>query len=147
MIMMTITEEMREEITAVIQSRKEGIANECLMFLRAAKKTSQDISISEPIELDKHGNELTLLDVIADEDNFADNLDYRQDLLLLRNFLASAPDTREMRVLRLRYGLDGSKPLTQKEIAASMGISRSYISRLETRALQWLREQFSKVEG
>jgi len=117
------------------------------MFLRAAKKTSQDISISEPIELDKHGNELTLLDVIADEDNFADNLDYRQDLLLLRNFLASAPDTREMRVLRLRYGLDGSKPLTQKEIAASMGISRSYISRLETRALQWLREQFSKVEG
>ena len=117
------------------------IENECLMYLRSTKKSAYDVSISEPIEVDKHGNELTLIDVIASEESIADGVDSRYDMSRLREVLKTAPDTREMRVLKMRYGLDGKAPRTQKEIAAQMGISRSYISRLETRAVAWLREQ------
>lgn len=122
------------------------IENECLMFLRANRRSALDVSISEPIEVDKHGNELTLLDVIASDDSVSDGVDRKYDLARLSRVLGSLPDTREMQILRMRYGLDGAAPRTQKDIAAELGISRSYISRLETRAVAVLRERFEQAE-
>ena len=110
-----------------IQSRKEGIANECLMYLRSTKKTSLNVSISDPIDTDKHGNELTLLDIISCEDTIADDLDTKLKCLQLRGLVTKLGDPREIEIIRLRYGLDGTEPLTQKEIAAKLDISRSYV--------------------
>jgi len=103
------------------------IENECLMFLRAAKKTSLNVSISDPIDTDKHGNELTLLDIISCEDTIADDLDRKQKRQRLRGLVDALEDDREAEIIRLRYGLNGGEPLTQKEIAEKLNISRSYV--------------------
>ncbi len=103
------------------------IENECLMFLRSAKKTALDVSISDPIDTDKHGNELTLLDIISCEDTIADDLDRKLKCLRLREMVAALDDSREAEIIRLRYGLDGGEPLTQKQVAARLEISRSYV--------------------
>ncbi len=103
------------------------IENECLMYLRGTRKTALNISISEPIETDKNGNELTLLDIISCEDTIADDLDTRIKCQQLRGFVDKLEDGREADIIRMRYGLDGSEPLTQKEIAAKLNISRSYV--------------------
>lgn len=118
------------------------IENECLMFLRAAKKTSLNVSISDPIDTDKHGNELTLLDIISCEDTIADDLDRKQKCQRLRGLVDTLADDREAEIIRLRYGLNGGEPLTQKEIAVKLNISRSYVSRIEKKALEHLRQMF-----
>ncbi len=105
------------------------IENECLMYLRAAKKTALDVSISDPIDTDKHGNELTLLDIISCEDTIADDLDRKLKCQQLSRMISMLEDGRETDIIRMRYGLDGSEPLTQKQVAAKLGISRSYVSR------------------
>ena len=119
------------------------IENECLMSLRAARKTAQDVSISEPIDTDKHGNELTLLDVISCEDTIADDLDLRLKCERLREVVPRVLEGRELEIIRLRYGLGGCRVMTQREIAAQMGLSRSYISRIEKRAIERLASCFS----
>ncbi len=116
------------------------IENECLMYLRSQKKRAQDISMNEPIETDKHGNELTLVDVIAAQGSFADDIENKMGCKSMKELIDRQPDSREMRIIRMRYGLDGAEPLTQKETAELFGISRSYVSRIEKKVLEELRK-------
>ena len=104
------------------------IENELLMFFRSGKKSAQDVFLSEPIDTDKDGNALTLMDIMSTEDNIADDLDNKIKTEKLRHYIASALDPRERTIIELRYGLDGGNPLAQREVAARLGISRSYVS-------------------
>lgn len=132
-----------EKCTKFSSFASRCIENECLMYLRAAKKTSMNVSISDPIDTDKHGNELTLLDIISCEDTIADDLDTKLKCQRLRGLVSLLDEPREIQIIRMRYGLDGAEPLTQKEIAAKLGISRSYVSRIEKKALEQLRQMLS----
>lgn len=118
------------------------IENECLMSLRAAKKTAQNVSISEPIDTDKNGNELTLIDVISCEDTIADDIDLKLKCERLYAIIATVLNERELEIICLRYGLYGRKALPQREIAQHFGISRSYVSRIEKRAVEKLAAAF-----
>jgi len=117
--------------------------NEVLMYMRTNKKRSQDVSLSEPIDTDKDGHPLSLLDVIADEDTLATDLELKLNSEKLRRFLYEVLDEREREVIVWRYGLRGDG-LPQREVARLLGISRSYISRIEKRALEKLRERFEQ---
>lgn len=116
------------------------IENEILMFFRNQKKMAQDVSMSEPIETDSEGNPLTLSDIISVEDTIADDIDRNIKRTQLRRLLESVTDARERKIIELRYGLDGSEPLAQREVAEMLSISRSYVSRIEKRALARLRK-------
>lgn len=118
------------------------IENEILMHFRNNKKYAQDVYISDPIDTDKNGNTLTLIDIIADEGNIEDEIDTKIKLQKLRVILNSTLDERELQIINMRYGLNGKKELTQREIAKKLSISRSYVSRIETAALQKLRKKF-----
>lgn len=120
------------------------IENEVLMYFRAAKKSAQDISMNEPIDTDKDGNALTLMDVMSTEDNIVDNLDCKVKSEQLKRYIAQVLTPRERLIIELRYGLNNDHPLTQREVAARLKISRSYVSRIEKRALQLLKRQFDK---
>lgn len=125
-----------------MESRKEGIANEILMHFRNAKKSSQDISLNETIDTDKDGNPLTLLDIMSVDDNIIDELDFKLNSKKLGQFINEELNDREKTIIMMRYGLDGRKPMTQKVIAKQLNISRSYVSRIETKALKLLRKRF-----
>ena len=116
------------------------IENEILMYFRSLKKTAGDVYISDPIESDKDGNPLTLLDIVADETNIADLVDLKIESEKLRKLVCEYLEPRERIIIQLRYGLTGDAPLTQREIARKLRISRSYVSRLEKRALEVLRQ-------
>ncbi len=118
------------------------IENEILMFFRGQKKSAQDVSIQDPIDVDGEGNPLTLMDILATEDTVADDLDLRVKTEKLHALLRDMPEGREKTVLILRYGLYGSEPHTQRMAAKKLGISRSYVSRIEKKALASLRRQF-----
>lgn len=118
------------------------IENEILMYFRSAKKSAQDVSLNETIDTDKDGNQLTLLDILAVEDDILDNLDKKLNTRKLGQFMREELTEREFQILVMRYGLDGKKPVTQKEIARMLSISRSYVSRIETKALKKLRRRF-----
>ncbi|MCC8060881.1 MAG: RNA polymerase sporulation sigma factor SigK [Clostridiales bacterium] len=116
------------------------IENEILMLLRAGKKYSREVSLYEPIGLDKDGEAVSLVDVIeTDNHEILENLILDQDIRELYRAYSSCLQDQEKTVIRLRYGLFGKKAHTQREIAAAMGISRSYVSRIEKRALEKLR--------
>lgn len=117
------------------------------MFFRASKKSSQDVSMNEPIDTDKDGNTLTLMDVMATEDNICDNLDNKIKSEQLRKFIKQSLTPRERTIIALRYGLEGSRALTQREVAQLMDISRSYVSRIEKKALEKLKKQFDKGDS
>ena len=118
------------------------VENEILMYFRNQKKTSQDISMSEPIDMDTEGNPLTLSDIIFTDDTVTDDVDKKMKIERLRNLIKSMPDGREKTIIIKRYGLDGSFPLAQREIAAKLGISRSYVSRIEKKVIEDLRKNF-----
>lgn len=118
------------------------IDNEILMFFRNKRKTALDISFDEPIETDSEGNPLTLMDIIAEEDSTFDEIWLKNNTVKLYGFIEDIKDERERSILILRYGLNGKKPLTQNQIAEMFGISRSYVSRIETRCLKKLRKRF-----
>ena len=120
------------------------IENEILMFFRSARKTAQDISLNEPIDTDKDGNTLTLLDTIATDDNIVEDIDLRIKTKRLYEVLGKILTPREREIIVLRYGLAGQKPMVQREVAKKLHISRSYISRLEKKALEKLRGQFGE---
>ena len=120
------------------------IENEVLMYFRAAKKSAQDVSMNEPIDTDKDGNALTLMDVMATEDNIVENLDWKVKSEQLKRYIAQVLTPRERVIIELRYGLNNDHPLTQREVAARLKISRSYVSRIEKKALQLLKRQFDK---
>ncbi len=119
------------------------IANEILMHFRALKKTSQDVSINDPIETDKDGNNLSLMDVIADDNNILDEIDLKIKTEKLQKFMDEVLTSREKMIIGLRFGLIGGKEKTQREVAKQLGISRSYVSRIEKKALTKLYEKFT----
>lgn len=121
------------------------VENEVLMHFRTLKKSAQDISISEPIDTDNDGNSLTIIDTMYHEDNIVDNLDTKNKCQSLYSFLNTMLDEREREILVLRYGLYGKKPLTQREVAEKLKISRSYVSRIEKKAILELRKKFENV--
>ena len=116
------------------------IQNEILMVFRSQKKLSAEISINETIDVDRDGNPLTYMDVIATEDNIEESVDLRMKTLRVRRLVERVLEEREKQVIVLRYGLFGEEPHTQKQVAERLGISRSYVSRIEKSALQTLRE-------
>ena len=118
------------------------IENEILMHFRNAKKSAQDISLNETIDTDKDGNPLTLLDIMSVDDNIIDNLDLKLNSKKLGQFIREELNEREQKIIVLRYGLDGKEAMTQKSVAKMLGISRSYVSRIETKALKQLRKRF-----
>ena len=118
------------------------IENEILMFFRNQRKSAQDVYISDPIDTDKEGNALTLIDIIADKSDIVEELDTKFKLQKLKTILKPTLDQREFEIIQLRYGLNGKQELTQREIAKKLNISRSYVSRIEKSALLKLRQQF-----
>ncbi len=118
------------------------IENEILMYFRNMKKRAQDVYISDPIDTDKDGNALSLIDVIADETDIEEETDTKIKLQKLRKILPKTLDAREKNIIDMRYGLNGNNIMTQKEIAKKLGISRSYVSRIEKSALEKLRQKF-----
>ncbi len=120
------------------------IENEVLMYFRSQKKTSQDISINEPIDSDSEGNPLTLMDIICTEDTISDDIDKKIIIQKLYRFVEEIRNEREKTIIILRYGLYNTEPLTQKQIATKLKISRSYVSRIEKKVLLELKEKFQK---
>ena len=115
------------------------VENEILMAFRTKRKSAGDVSLSEALDADEEGGGLKLMDVVAAEEDLADQIGSRELCRTLRESVARVLDEREARIIRLRYGLDGTEPMTQMETAQKCGISRSYVSRLEKRALEKLR--------
>ena len=116
------------------------IENEILMYFRNRKKSAQDVYISDPIDTDKDGNALTLLDIMADETSIFDDIEIKLRAEQLHRCIGQVLDEREQKILTLRYGLQGALPMTQREAAKKLGISRSYVSRIEKKALERLRK-------
>ena len=118
------------------------IENEILMFIRKTAKEKSEVSLDEPINLDGDGNELLLGDILGtEEDVVFKPLEEDVDLCVLRQSLRELPQ-RERDLINMRFGLEGRQEMTQKEAAQQMGISQSYISRLEKRIMQRLKKEF-----
>ena len=118
------------------------IENEILMYFRNQKKSAQDVSMNEPIDIDAQGNPLTLSEIIFTDDTIVDDIDKKLKLERLRQAVAGIEEPREKLIIVRRYGLDGRMPLTQREIAKQLNISRSYVSRIEKKVLHNLRKAF-----
>lgn len=121
------------------------IENELLMHMRTNKKISKNISLNESIGVDKDGSDVTLLDILPSDSSFNyENINLNENIVELRKYL-SILDSRELEIIKLRFGLDNSEELTQKEVAKKFGISRSYVSRIEKRAFIKLLQEFKKA--
>ncbi len=120
------------------------IENEILMHLRKVNNTRVEMSFDEPLSVDWDGNELTLRDVLGTEpDDVYENIEYDDEKRFLRNIVDTLPE-KEKKMMMMRFGLDGGKSHTQKQLADSMGISQSYISRLEKRILSKIRNEIER---
>lgn len=117
------------------------IENEILMHFRSQKKSMCDVSLSEVLDTDGDGNSLSLMDVLSQDDEMSERIGELELCEKLKALVSSALDEREARIIKLRYGLDGSPPMTQRETANACGISRSYVSRIEKKALARLRAE------
>ena len=117
-----------------------SVANEILMHFRAQKKCSQDVSLSDYIETGSDGAALSLMDVVAEDDDLLETVSTRQRIAQVRVAVAEKLDERERQVITLRYGLGGCTPQRQREVAKILNISRSYVSRIEKRALEKLQQ-------
>ena len=120
--------------------RWERIANEILMHFRAQRKVQGEVSLSDALETGTEGDALYLSDVVGEEDTMLEQLQDKENRALLRRLIAEKLTKREADILRRRYGLDGRLPQTQRQVAAHYGISRSYVSRPEKKALGKLEE-------
>lgn len=119
------------------------IDNELLMLLRAKKKTSREVSLYEPIGTDREGNEISLLDVIEqDQVDVIDRMEVEDKLQRLKGLITDRLSDREREIILMRYGLLSGQEITQREIGHRLGISRSYVSRIEKRALEKLKEGY-----
>ncbi|MBR7149734.1 MAG: RNA polymerase sporulation sigma factor SigK [Oscillospiraceae bacterium] len=116
------------------------VENEILMHFRARKKLQGEVSLSESIETDKDGNALYLMDIVGEDDTMFSDLQDKEDGVLIRRLVREHLTPREREIITARYGLGGKVPRTQREIATAMGISRSYGSRIEKRALEKLED-------
>lgn len=116
------------------------IENEILMSIRSSKRIRQEVSLSLPIGIDKDGNEISFNDILGtDTDEIVDSIDLKIQISRLREAISSCLSRREQAVITARYGLDDREPRPQREIASCLGISRSYVSRIEKKALEKLR--------
>ncbi len=115
------------------------LQNEILMHFRAAKKYASEVSLNEPVETDKNGNPVTYEDLIPVDDTIAEDIDLKLRSERAKRLIRSVLTPRERQIIILRYGLRGDEPLTQRVISAKLGISRSYVSRIEKAALDKLR--------
>ncbi len=106
------------------------------------KKTAQDVSINESLDVDKDGNALTLMDIISDESNIVDKIDTKIKIEKLGEYIKKYLTPRERTIIELRYGLGGKPQLTQRQVAQKLNISRSYVSRIEKSTLQKLKKAF-----
>ena len=122
------------------------IENEILMYFRAQRRLQGEVSLSDSIDGEGEGNALSLMDVIRVDDNMLEELDTRDACARVRRCVARCLDQREAMIITLRYGLNNCQPLTQREIAARCGISRSYVSRIEKKALKKLEQAMEKGE-
>ena len=120
------------------------IENEILMCFRGLKKTAQDVHISDPIDTDSDGNSLTLGDILADNVDIIDDVDLKLKIERLHVLLKSELSPREQKIVYMRYGLFGYSEMPQREVAKRLHISRSYVSRIEKKALEKLRENFKE---
>ena len=119
------------------------IENEVLMYFRSQRKFQGDVSLSGSLDNgDSEGDSLSLMDVVAVDDTMLDDLDLREACSKIRKCVDTCLTDREAEIIRMRYGLDDQPPRTQREIAAQCGISRSYVSRIEKRALEKLRDAY-----
>lgn len=121
------------------------IQNEILMFFRSQKKSACEVSINETIDIDRDGNPLTYSDIISVEDTIADDLDFKVLSERTVRLIKTVLNDREREIIIMRYGLCGDKPKTQREVAKILKISRSYVSRIEKKALSLLREELGNV--
>lgn len=121
------------------------IENEILMTIRASKKTKHEISLQEPIGTDQEGNAISLMDMLGTaEDDVLEKVNLSIEMARLRQVVDTVLDPREQKVIRLRYGLDNGVCHTQREVAAMLDISRSYVSRLEKKAVRRITQEFNK---
>ena len=126
----------------VLTGQRVRIANEILMHFRAQRKLQGEVSLTDTLEAAGDGGTLSLMDVIAVDDNMLEELDLRDACAKVRQCVDACLTGREAHIIRLRYGLGGRAPLTQREIASLCGISRSYVSRIEKKALEKLRLEY-----
>lgn len=119
------------------------IENEILMYFRNMKKINQEVSFSEPIDIDNEGNPLTLMDIIAIDDTIIDDIDSKEKLKRTIEIINNIKNRRDRLIIIMRYGLDGNPPKTQKEVAKALNISRSYVSRIEKRIIETIRNEFT----
>lgn len=122
-----------------------SIANEVLMHLRSTKKSQSEVYLNEPIGKDKDDNEITLIDVLENEERtIEEQIDLKMKIKLLYEKMRETLLDREKSILEMRFGLGGTKPKTQNQIAKMMGISRSYVSRIETKAIKKLASEIKE---
>ena len=137
-----------ESGTALATYAARCIENEILMVLRAGKKRRREVSMQEPVGADKEGNELSLLDILGtDGGEVEEEVERRSSAVRVRRLVRTALLPRERLVLELRYGLNGDAPAAQREVAQTLGISRSYVSRIEKRAIEKLAQAFRQENG
>ena len=120
------------------------VENEILMYFRSQKKSASDVSLSDYIETGKDGTALSLMDVICSDDDLFEQLSDKEIYAKLYEMIDSHLDPREKKIIIMRYGIGNQQPLTQREIAQQCGISRSYVSRIEKKALQKLERALSE---
>jgi len=121
------------------------IDNELLMMIRGEKKKAKDVSLYEPIGMDKEGNAIRLMDMIESEDiDVVEVCDKQEKIVWLRESIREVLSDREYEIIAMRYGLDGEKEKTQREVAELFGISRSYVSRLEKKALEKMKNDYER---
>lgn len=121
------------------------VQNEILMFFRSNKKRSMEISINDQIDVDKDGNPLTYLDIISQTESIENDLDMKIHIEKIRELVDTILLPREKDIIILRYGLKGYQPRTQREVARYLGISRSYVSRIEKKALEKMKDAFGDI--
>ena len=132
---------MKITLTPMLKVLGVRVANEILMYFRAGRKRAQDVSLSELIETGSDGAALEIMDVVAGEEDLLEDLNARENARLLRSAVQRCLTDQEREVVCMRYGLFGCRSRRQREVADKLGISRSYVSRIEKRALQRLREE------
>lgn len=121
------------------------IENELLMHFRSLKKQSGDVLLGDALETDKDGNPLTVEDTLADEHDLAEALETKTRWAQVKRYIEAMDNERDKTIIILRYGLNNKKPLTQREVAAKLGISRSYVSRIEKKVLEDIRKKMGDV--
>ena len=124
----------------------ERVANEILMYFRSQRKSAQDVSLSDYIETGTDGAALSLMDVVAEDSDLLERISTREQIRQLRTAVEEVLTEQEKQVVQLRYGLTGKPIMRQREVAEITGISRSYISRIEKKALQKLRKAIDGEE-